>query len=186
MPVVSNTSPLIWLSKIGKISLLKELYGEVVIPEEVYRESVERGLQEGFSDALVIKEGVNQGWIKISGLSESGSLLCQRIMEHALEIHLGEVQAIILARETNILLLIDESTGRAFAEAWSLEVRGTIHVVLKALREELLDKDGTREAVLQLIDKGFRIEPRLLARVLREIEGFVPRPSSSPPSLDYF
>ena len=184
MPVVSNTSPLIWLSKVGKIHLLKVLYGEVVIPEEVYREAVERGLQEGFSDALVIKEGVDEGWIKISGLSESGDLLCQKIMEHALEIHLGEVQAIILAREANMLLLMDESSGRAFAEAWGLEVRGTIHVILRALREELLSKNEVREAVLQLIDKGFRIEPRLLARVLREIEGFVPRHSSSPPSLD--
>ena len=174
MPVVSNTSPLIWLSKIGKIQLLKVLYGEVVIPEEVYREAVERGLQEGFSDALVIKEGVDEGWIEISRLSERGALLCERIMEHTLEIHLGEVQAIILAREANLLLLMDESSGRAFAEAWGLEVRGTIHVVLEALREELLDKDEAREAVLQLIDKGFRIEPRLLARVLREIEGFVP------------
>lgn len=186
MPAVSNTSPLIWLSKIGKLNLLKTIYGEVLIPEEVYREAVERGLEEGFSDALVIKEGVDQGWIKISRLSESMVLLCQRIMEHALEVHLGEVQAMILAREANMLLLMNESSGRAFAEAWGLEVRGTIHVVLKALREELLHKDEAREAVLRLIDKGFRIEPRLLTRVLREIEGFVPRHSSPRLSLDCF
>ena len=52
MPIVSNTSPLIWLSKIGKITLLKKLFDEVIIPKEVYKEAVERGLQEGFSDVL--------------------------------------------------------------------------------------------------------------------------------------
>jgi predicted nucleic acid-binding protein len=71
-----------------------------------------------------------------------------------------------------VLLLMDESCGRAFAEAWGLRVKGALHVILKALREELLDKDGAREAVLQLVEKGFRIEPRLLARILKEIESF--------------
>jgi hypothetical protein len=170
--IVSDTSPLIWFSKIGKIDLLKKLYGEVTIPEEVYKEAVERSLQEGFSDALVIKECVEQGWIKVLKLDDGGVKLCQRMMEHAFEIHLGEVQAIILAREMGVLLLMDESCGRAFAETWGLRVKGALHVILKALREELLDKDRAREAVLQLVEKGFRIEPRLLARILKEIESF--------------
>jgi len=172
LPIISNTSPLIWLSKIGKIALLKKLYGEVTIPEEVYKEAIERGLEERFSDALVLKEGVDQGWIKVSKLNERMIKLCQKIMEHAFEIHLGEAQAIILARETRSPLLMDESSGRAFAETWGLKVKGTLYVIMKALREEILNKDEAKEAVLQLISKGFRIEPKLLARILKEIESF--------------
>lgn len=174
MPIVSNSSPLIWLSKIGKISLLKHLYGEVLIPEEVYKEVVERGLKEGFSDALIVKECVNQGWIKVTRLDEREIDLCRRIMEHAAEIHLGETQAILLARELNTLLLMDESCGRAFAEAWGLKVRGTLYVILKALRERRLNKDEAKETVSSMINKGFRIEPKLLTRILKEIENFVP------------
>jgi len=166
---------LIWLSKIGKIILLKKLYGEVIIPEEVYEEAVERGLREGFGDALVIKECVDQGWIKVSKLNEKEVKLSQKMMEHAFEIHLGEAQAILLARKINTLLLMDESSGRAFAETWGLTVKGTLHVIMKALREELLNKYEAKEAALQLINKGFRIEPKLLARVLKEIESFTPR-----------
>lgn len=81
LPVVSNTSPLIWLSKTGKINLLKELFQEITIPEEVYTEAVERGLQEGFSDALIIKEAVEQGWIRISQLNKKETALCQKIIE---------------------------------------------------------------------------------------------------------
>lgn len=170
--MVSDASPLVWLSKVGRIGLLRELYGEVTVPEEVYSEAVDRGLLEGFGDALVIKECVEQGWIKVLRLDDAGVELCRRMMEHAFEAHLGEVQAIILAREMDALLLMDESSGRAFAEAWGLRVKGTLHVILKALREQLLNKDKAREAVLQLVEKGFRVEPRLLARILREIEGF--------------
>lgn len=175
MPTVSNTSPLIWLSKIGKIVLLKKLFGEVVIPENVYKEAVERGLQEGFSDALAIKECIDQGWIKISKLSERETILCQKMMEHAFEIHQGEAQAIILARRTGELLLMDESSGRAFAETLGLKVRGILYVVMEALRGELLDRTEAKEMVLALVGKGFRIEPKLLVRILREIETFIPR-----------
>ena len=174
MPIVSNSSPLIWLSKIGKISLLEHLFGEVVIPEEVYKEVDERGLNEGLSDALILKECVNQGWIKVSKLDERNIDLCRRIMEHAAEIHLGETQAILLAREINSLILMDESCGRAFAETWGLKVRGTVYLILKALREGLLNKDEAKEAVSSMINKGLRIEPKLLTRILKEIERFVP------------
>jgi len=175
LPIVSNTSPLIWLSKIGKLQLLKNIFGEVIIPEEVFKEAVNRGLKEGFSDAIVIKECIDQGWIRVSKLNEKKAKLCQRIMEHAFEIHLGEAQAMILAHEMGVLLLMDESSGRAFAEAWGLKVRGTLYAITKALREEALNKDEAKEALLQLISKGFRIEPKLLARILKEIESFIQR-----------
>jgi len=168
--VVSNTSPLIWLSKIGRVTLLKELFGTVIIPEEVYKEAVERGLQEGFSDALVIKEAVDQGWIKISKLNKKEVALCQKMMKHAFEIHLGEAQAIVLSRRTHSLLLIDESSGRAFAEAWGLKAKGTLYVIVNALRHGLLDCAEAKETLLTLVDRGFRIEPSLLARIIREID----------------
>ena len=44
MPIISNMNPLIWLSKIGRIALLKKLFGEVIIPKEAYKKAVERGL----------------------------------------------------------------------------------------------------------------------------------------------
>ena len=74
----SNTSPLIWLSKIGKLDLLRDLFDEILIPKEVYREAVETGLQEVSSDALIIKEAVDQGWIKITMLDEKEVEFCHK------------------------------------------------------------------------------------------------------------
>lgn len=174
MPTVSDASPLIWLSKMGKITLLKKLYREVTIPMEVYKEAVEKGLEDGLSDAFVTKEGVEEGWIKVSKLNEKENELCRRMVEHATEVHLGEAQAIILARTMDALLLMDESSGRTFAEAWGLRVRGTLYVILRSLREGMQSRAEAREVTLELIEKGFRIEPKLLARILKEIESFKP------------
>ena len=168
MSVVSNYSPLIWLSKIGWATLLVGL----LIPEEVYTEVVERGLKEGSSEALVVKECIDQGWIRTAKLNREGNNLCQKIMEHTNEIHLGEAQAILLEREKDTLLLTDEAVGRALAESWGIQTRGTLYIILRALKKRLLTKDEAKKAVQLLVNKGFRLESKLLVRIMKRLEAF--------------
>ena len=54
MIVVSDSTILIGLVKIGKLDLLKEIFFKVYIPEEVFKEVVERGKEKPGSK--VIKE----------------------------------------------------------------------------------------------------------------------------------
>ncbi len=173
MPLtVSNTSPLIWLAKIGKLNLLKDLFGEALISEESYKEAVEISLKEGYSDALVIKDACDQGWLKVEQLKKEQAAICSEIMKHSFELHEGEVQAIVLAREfgKDTILLMDDSSGRAFAETWGIKVKGVLYVIITATRKELLDKTEAKETVLNLVRKGFRIEPKFLAKIIQEIE----------------
>ena len=44
MKVVTNSTPLIALSKINRLELLREVYSTVYIPEEVYTEVVVNGV----------------------------------------------------------------------------------------------------------------------------------------------
>jgi uncharacterized protein len=172
LPTVSNTSPLIWLAKIGKLHLLKDLFIDIVISEESYKEAVEKGLEGGFNDALVIKDACEQGWIKVKKLNEKQLAICQKMLQNSFELHEGEAQAIVLARENckDTLLLMDDSSGRAFAETWGLKVKGVLYIIVTAMRNDLLNKNEAKEAILTLVRKGFRIEPKLIARVLEEIE----------------
>ena len=41
--VISNSSPLIHLSRIGELALLKYFFDEIIVPEAVYRECVIEG-----------------------------------------------------------------------------------------------------------------------------------------------
>ena len=55
LKVVSNTTPIISLLKIGKISILKDLYGEIFIPLEVFNE-IEAGKNKEFYTDLCKNE----------------------------------------------------------------------------------------------------------------------------------
>ena len=53
MTVISNASPLINLARIGKLDLLHELYGDLTIPEAVWREVVVEGAGQLGADGRV-------------------------------------------------------------------------------------------------------------------------------------
>ncbi len=172
MSVISDSTPLIWLAKIGKISLLKKLYKEVAIPTEVYDEVIINGLKQGFSDALVIKDCIDKNWVKVKTLDDKQTEGSQMILEHAQELHPGEAQAIVLAQTNNAMLLMDESCGRAFAETWGLKVHGTIYIILQSLRKSIITKEEATASVHTLVEKGFRIEPSLIIWILEEIKNY--------------
>jgi len=52
MSIVSNASPLINLARIGKLNLVCQLYGELVIPEAVWHEVVVKGVGQSGVDEI--------------------------------------------------------------------------------------------------------------------------------------
>jgi len=75
--VVSNAGPLIHLSKIGLLHLLKKLYAEVVIPAKVKIEVVDQGKKRGFPDALLIEKAIEEGWITVKEVKQTKVYLVQ-------------------------------------------------------------------------------------------------------------
>lgn len=60
MIVVSNTTPLIGLAQIQQFDLLRQLFGEIYIPQAVYDEAVVAGREEGGAK----QEVSGAAWIK--------------------------------------------------------------------------------------------------------------------------
>jgi predicted nucleic acid-binding protein len=125
--IVSNSTPLIALSKIGKLELLREYFGVVHIPKEVYDEVVTRG--KNLFGAMEVK---NAEWIKVEEVRNK--IAVESLLGY---IGQGEAEAIILAKERNTkLLLIDDSDGRQIAERLGLKITGTIGILLLAATDK--------------------------------------------------
>ncbi len=52
MKIVSNSSPLITLARIGRLDILRQLYSEIVIPEAVWHEVVVEGDEQPGAEAV--------------------------------------------------------------------------------------------------------------------------------------
>lgn len=117
MIVVSDTTPLLTLLKIGRIDVLNKLYNSVHIPFAVFEELTRN--TEYPEEAEYFR---NCPFLEVhSDLSAERVSLLQR----ATGLDLGESEAIILADEKQpSLLLIDESKGRVVAESMKLTITG--------------------------------------------------------------
>ena len=60
--VVSNTTPIISLLKIDKLQILKDLYDEIFIPQEVFNEIEAGKNKEYYADLSKIE------WIKVKNI----------------------------------------------------------------------------------------------------------------------
>jgi predicted nucleic acid-binding protein len=159
--IVSDTSPLFYLSSIGRLRLLRELYGSVVVPERVWAEVL--AAEEVFPGvANALKESHGQGWINVVPVSSPANPLLAALDP-------GEADAIMLAFELGaVLLIIDEKLGRETASRMGLSVCGTLGVLVAAKRQGLISLIAPDLQRLRL-ETSFRFTPELEQFVLSEV-----------------
>jgi predicted nucleic acid-binding protein len=123
MIVVSDSSPLILLSHIGQLDLLRQLYASIIAPSAVYEEVAVSGIgKPGWAEIQ------SQEWINVRQVEDR-----TKVNSFLGLLHLGEVEAIVLAAELNAsLLLMDERKGRKLAVGLGLKVTGTLGVLIQA------------------------------------------------------
>jgi len=153
MNVVSNSTPLIALAKINRLDLLKEYFGEIFIPEEVYDEVVRRG--EGMPGAV---EVARSEWIKEKNVQNRFA-----VESLSLTLDKGEAEAIVLSKEKDALLLIDDGDGRRTAELLGLKITGTVGIILLASHDGKLDLKTTLDDLMAV---GFRLSEREYKQIL--------------------
>ncbi|NAS89571.1 DUF3368 domain-containing protein [ANME-1 cluster archaeon AG-394-G21] len=159
--IVSNATPLIYLAKLGRLALLKDFFQEVIIPEEVKREVVDQGKEQNSIDAFVVEEAIKEGWIKIKKVQIREDI-------EALGIDKGEAEAIILAVElSSDDILVDQTHARFAATIFGLKPKGTIYVLLRALKEDLFDYDDYLKILEDLVRSGFRMSDEVYLEAVR-------------------
>lgn len=155
LKVVSNSSPLIHLGKIGLLDLLTEQFGQILIPKAVWQETVEEGGDE--EDAKAIAE---TSWIKVQEVPSSPLLITLLAL-----LDRGEAEAIVLALEVGSdLILLDESDARKVAELYGLQKTGLVGVLIKAKRQGRIQ--SLRVYLDQLRSTGFHLSAKVYNEVL--------------------
>lgn len=121
--VISDTTALIILAKSDKLDLLSNLFQEVFIPLAVKDEL-------NFKDD-VVKYRIDK-FDKISVKNITDTKILNRIKK--LNIDAGEVEAISLALELDLKLIIDERKGRQIAMNQGLNVIGVLGILVENYR----------------------------------------------------
>jgi uncharacterized protein len=154
--IVSNTSPISNLAKVGQLELIQQLYGMILIPTAVYEELLDERAGE-----TVITAVQSAIWLGIQPVQNQ-----ELVSELRNRVNLGEAEAIALAVEVEASrLLIDERLGRQAATDLGLKITGVLGILLSAKRQNLI------MAVKPIMDDlmiqaSFRISSQLYSDVL--------------------
>lgn len=151
MIVVSDSSPLIALARIGRLDLLRLLFGTIVVPEAVWREIVNAGAGKSGADEVETAEWIQRRTVQQKNLV---ALLQQ-------DLGAGESEAIVLAQEINArFVLLDDRRGRLAAQRFGVRAVGLIGVLIEARKSgRLTDAAIIVERLYQ--EAGFWISPEL-------------------------
>jgi len=144
--VVVDTACLIGLERIRRLDLIPALLEPVYAPPTVEAEF-----------------GPRPDWLTIAAPTDRGMVAALNLVVDA-----GESEAIALAYEKGLRIILDDRKARESAQRLGIPVTGTVGLVLKARQE------GIITAVRPLLDalnaNGFRIGDALRAEALRLAE----------------
>jgi predicted nucleic acid-binding protein len=154
--VVIDSTVLIGLAKLGKIPLLKQIFSKVSIPEEVFKEVVERG-----KDKIGSKLIMESRWIETKAVKDKTQV---SFLMGSLD--RGEAEVLALARELEAnLILLDEEKARKSAVIAGFNVMGLLGLFNLSKNMGLVDE--VRPLVDELLIKKFRISDKVIEETLR-------------------
>jgi hypothetical protein len=151
---ISNTSPLLYLYRIGAIEWLSRLFSEVWIPSAV-REEFTEGQRKGYD---VPDLGIYH-WLHVVDPRATPSEWL------SLDLGIGELAAMALALENrSCVVLLDDMLARRTAQAAGLSVWGTLRVLLEAKAQGLTGQ--IEPFVRRLGETGMWLSDEVRQRIL--------------------
>ena len=157
MIVVADTSVLLNLAFLELGHLLREWFGEVLVPEAVAREFTLLSASSGRFGGLNLPPCC---LVKPVQSIPSGIASAPRLDE-------GEAEALALALELpSSVLLLDEVAARSVAESYGIRVVGTLGLLVRAKHDGFVAQVSPLLRKL-MVEGRFRVSPALVHSTLK-------------------
>jgi len=146
--IVSDATALIVLAKLSRTELLKSLFTSVIIPHHVKEEITQKSDYDCsvWDDSFFVVYNVTD-----TSLLASLELFLDK----------GESEAITLAKELSLPLLIDEKKGRKITKSMHIGVIGLVGVIVALYRRNIINSKEAITIIDEAQQIGFRLSDKL-------------------------
>lgn len=153
--VVCDAGPIIHLDELGCLHLMKD-FDKVLVPDGVRREALRH--------RAINFENVEVKWVGISHepvVEEPLGTMCR-----VFSLDRGEVEALaVLKKEPGLIFLTDDAAARMVATRLAFRVHGTIGVLIRAIRRDLMNPKEVLDALNRIpSESSLYVKPSLLRR----------------------
>lgn len=162
MIIVADASPLIFLGKIRRLELVHRLFGkDIRVPKAVCRELLVAGMDP-------VEKEVLESFLEHCRIEP-----VRNPRRFATAMSAADNAALTLAiRAKADFLLCDERVARMMADIEGIRPMGTLGILLRAARRNMVSRKEARHLIDLLIGThGFRIGVEVYQAVLTELQG---------------
>ncbi len=163
--MIVDSSVLIHLARIGRLSLLKDFFENVVITEDVYGETAERAGRS--TGASAIEQACGK-WIAVQKSKHKKAVGKMVELEG---VESADASLILLAEEGGDLLLSNDHALIKVARARGVECWWLTTFILNITAKGTVAKEEGKQILLELIESGLRSSPQVYASIIRRIDG---------------
>ena len=157
--IVCNASPLIFLSKIGKLYLLNDLFSEILVPVGAWEEAT-RKTDDVTASLKALKLSSRLTVFAVMNRTAVSALVGR--------LHIGEVEVIVGASELEIpYVILDDGYARSKAKQLGLSVTGTLGVLVSAYKLGLVP--DLESDIAGLRNQGFRISDAIINKIFEDV-----------------
>ena len=158
---VVDSSVLIHLSRIGKLTLLKRLFKNIRITNDVYEE-----IKAGNIGVSEIEKACNN-WIF---LSQPKNFYEVNNISKLEGIEKADASIILLAEERQDILLSNDFALIMIARSKGIECWWLTTFLLRCLERKIMTKKEAKQIIFDLVQSGMRLSNDVYAAILKEIE----------------
>jgi len=165
--LVFNSTPLIFLTKVGLGRVFGNLKEEKLTSPVVKREVVDEGKRKGVPDAIVLEKLFDNSVFRVCEPEDKrfvASLLKMR------GFHVAEAEVLALARERKATVVVDDEVARKAAKVYGIDYVGTPYVLMRAVFEGLISKEEAKLAFNEMISMGWRCSVESYVKIMEALE----------------
>lgn len=166
---VCDSGPLIYLSRIGQIELLSKLFGSVIIPASIYKETVEEAKILKKPGASAIESALRDGWIEVNQLSASEVELIKKLAESE-SIQVEDAEVLYLAKKRSTKLITNDKWLVKIARSLGTDTVWTTTLTHMAVKKRILSRNEGRETLRKLVLAGLYIRSDVYDGILSALE----------------
>jgi len=150
--IVSDSTTLIILLDLGRLDLLNNLFPKVYVPQTVYEEVTYKNNNPlpSFMQVITVDNS-------------------EQLDELLLLLDRGESEAIILAKQRQLPLIIDEKKGRKIAITLQIKIIGLLGIVFLNIKNNYLKRNEAEQFLNAAKAQGYRISEKLITDMFSQL-----------------
>lgn len=165
--VVCDSAPLIHLSTLGRLDLLRDLFKEATIPVSVYKEVLIEARRLRKPGVSAIEAAIEDGWIRVVEIKERDDI--EKLSRNE-GIEIEDSEVICLARELCEELVTSDGWLVKIAKTLGVRVLWTTTLVLMATKNGVITRREANQLLRDLVSSGLYLRADVYGALMDAIE----------------